>query len=272
MADKTDDLRKRAKTREDFTKEDWENLEKGKKVYGSGFGNNAGTFKESWGGGKPLKAGEKAPSRDWVEKNRVMQPRDEEGKFTYNAVNLKDLKYGPSRGKTAVPIIKGELFDRIFRKKEVVVVDEKGRAKIIVNSNYKDFDTTLKEYSQKAGFGVGRETKKGRWSKEERKAQETARITGKPVVIDKEKMGRILKRKEQKPKPEPKAESKKDKVFKKKEPVPTQQTSNLKQTAENNKELIGQMVNLGVSPADATKIVASGKISSIEQFKQIMGL
>lgn len=274
MADKTDDLRKRAKTRADFTKRDWENLKEGQRVFGEDFGNEAGTFKEYAGGGTPLKKGEKAPSKEWVEKNRVMQPRDEDGKFTYNAVNLKDLKYGPSRGKTRMPLFKKDLFDKFFAKNEVGIINAKTKARVIVKSfeDMESFEQTFKEYREKSGMGfMNTSNKRGRWSNKEKETLEKSKKSGKPEIIP-ERFNKRFKKKEQKPKPEPGAESKKDKVFKKKESTPTQKTSNLKQTAENNKELIGQIVNLGVSPADATKIVSSGKITSIEQFKQIMGL
>lgn len=239
-----------------------EHVEQIRKTFGDEVADKIGNFQEAPGGGKPLAKGEKAPSKDWVQQNRKMQPRDDEGKFTYNAVNLKPLKYGPSRGETTPPVIKGTVFEKMFNQKEATVVNGDNRNKVIVKNGINDFVDLFKRYSEKRGFGFKSDAKKGRWSKAEQEAKETSKQTGKAVVVNKEKLNKRFKKKEEKP------EVKKEQPA----PTPTQQTSNLKQTAENNKELINQMVNLGVSPADAAKIVASGKISSIEQFKQIMGL
>lgn len=64
-----------------------------------------GSYKEATGGGTPLEKGEKL--EDHPEAHRVKQPRDEEGKFTYNSVNGKELEYGPSRGTTVPPFLRG---------------------------------------------------------------------------------------------------------------------------------------------------------------------
>ena len=50
-----------------------------------------GEYQEAPGGGTPLAAGQKAPSKEWVAENRKMQPRDENGQFTYNSANAKPL-------------------------------------------------------------------------------------------------------------------------------------------------------------------------------------
>lgn len=243
------------------------NFEKVRKAFGDEVADKLGNFQEAPGGGKPLGKGEKAPSKDWVRKNRKMQPRDDEGKFTYNAVNLKPLKYGPSRGETTPPIVKNTNFEKIFNKKETVVVDNNNRIKVIVNNEYNDFLSMFKEYSDKRGFGFKAETKKGRWSKEEKEASALSQKLGKPSVVNKEKFNKVY---DKNPGPKPESEVKKE------TPKPAEQTKeepgNLKQTVEQNKELIGQMVELGISPADAAKIVATGKVQNIEQFKQMMGL
>lgn len=64
-----------------------------------------GSYTESTGGGTPLAKGEKL--KDHPEAKRVQQPRDEDGQFTYNSVNGKELKYGPSRGTTVPPFLRG---------------------------------------------------------------------------------------------------------------------------------------------------------------------
>ncbi len=73
----------------------------GKFISDDSFGN----YQESTGGGTPLDKGEKL--KDHPEAKRVMQPRDKEGKFTYNSVNGKTLAYGPSRGTTIPPFLRG---------------------------------------------------------------------------------------------------------------------------------------------------------------------
>lgn len=66
-----------------------------------------GTYKEAPGGGTPLPKNHKAPSKEWVAEHRKSQPRDEDGQFTYNSANAKPLKFGPSRGTTIPPFLKG---------------------------------------------------------------------------------------------------------------------------------------------------------------------
>lgn len=80
-----------------------------------------GTFKESTGGGTPIPKGEKL--EDHPEIHRVQQPRDEDGQFTYNAVNNKPLKYGPSRGTTIPPLLKGMKIKFAEKKNDAVVLD-----------------------------------------------------------------------------------------------------------------------------------------------------
>lgn len=64
-----------------------------------------GNYKEATGGGTPIPKGEKLA--DHPEAKRVKQPRDDDGRFTYNAVNFKELKTKESRGKTVPPFLRG---------------------------------------------------------------------------------------------------------------------------------------------------------------------
>lgn len=66
-----------------------------------------GTYDEAPGGGTPLPKGTKAPSKEWVRKNRRNQPRNPDGTFGYNSLNAIELKYGPSRGTTVPDFLKG---------------------------------------------------------------------------------------------------------------------------------------------------------------------
>ena len=65
-----------------------------------------GNYKEATGGGTPLEPGEKL--KDHPEAKRVMQPRDENGQFTYNSVNFKERKYDyHGKADTIPPFLKG---------------------------------------------------------------------------------------------------------------------------------------------------------------------
>ena len=78
---------------------------------GSGFGK----YKEGVGGGgspergDPTKHGHGVNSDYRQANNDTMQPRTNDGKFTYKSVNGQsiDSKYGPSRGKTVNPLLTG---------------------------------------------------------------------------------------------------------------------------------------------------------------------
>ena len=87
-----------------------------------GWKKNYGKYEESYGGGTPLPKGEKAPSHEWLEEHRKMQPRDPDGRFGYNANNGKELKYfvnGKSRGKTVPHYIRHLQLGLIFNKNRV---------------------------------------------------------------------------------------------------------------------------------------------------------
>lgn len=134
--------------------------------------NRIGTFDEGYGGGTPIEAGKKAPSDDWKEAHRVKQPRDAEGKFTYNSANAKELKYGPSRGITTPPFLLGLKMPNVIKKGTATVID--GKTYVIQS------DMTLDEFIDKckdklemdkfAKEIIGR--KKGRKSEAEKEQME----------------------------------------------------------------------------------------------------
>ena len=130
--------------------------------------NKIGTYKESTGGGTPIPAGEKL--KDHPEAKRVKQPRDEEGKFTYNSANAKPLKYGPSRGVTIPPFLRGVRLT--FAIKKDTVINYNGLTHLAgIDMTASQFINLFKEYDQEKGFGVlSQESvtrKKGRKSKRE---------------------------------------------------------------------------------------------------------
>lgn len=134
--------------------------------------NKIGTFDEGYGGGTPIDAGKKAPNDEWKRAHRVKQPRDAEGKFTYNSANAKELKYGPSRGITTPPFLLGLKMPNVIKKGTATVID--GKTYVIQS------DMTLDEFIDKckdklemdkfAKEIIGR--KKGRKSEAEKEQME----------------------------------------------------------------------------------------------------
>lgn len=138
-----------------------------------------GNYLEAPGGGTPLKQGEKAPNETWVREHRKMQPRDEDGKFTYNSANLKPLEYGPSRGTTIPPFLRaGVNLDFVATERKTVIMTEEGKRYLLgVSITKEDMIQAYKEYRKtkdEEGF-VGLENqlkaKRGRFSKFEREKQ-----------------------------------------------------------------------------------------------------
>lgn len=133
-----------------------------------------GSYQEAPGGGTPLKAGEKAPSKEWVAANRKMQPRDDDGKFTYNAANAKPLKYGPSRGWTVPPFLRGIKLTYAVKSDSVIIGEEGKRYLAGINMSIQELVNNYKNYSEEEG-GFRNLTgevvsKKGAKSKKEKEA------------------------------------------------------------------------------------------------------
>lgn len=164
------------------------------KRYGALLGSGAdrfGNYKKSYGGGTPLPKGEKAPSEEWVKDNRQMQPRDDDGKFTYNAVNGIELKYGPSRGTTENPLLRGAKLKMIKEGQKLKFED----GKVLTAVGGYDFSRNFNEYSETFGFGEDLDEslfmkKEGRPSKAEKEAPE-----GYIGEVDLRKMGTTQKQK-----------------------------------------------------------------------------
>lgn len=134
-----------------------------------------GSYQEAPGGGTPLKAGEKAPSKEWVAANRKMQPRDDDGKFTYNAANAKPLEYGPSRGKTVPPFLRGVKLTYV-EKSDVIMTEEGKRVLAGIDMSVEELINNYRNYSkQEGGFrNLTKETKgkTGAYSQKEKAAKE----------------------------------------------------------------------------------------------------
>lgn len=195
-----------------------------------------GTYQEAPGGGTPLGRGQKAPSKEWVAEHRKMQPRDENGQFTYNSANAKKLEYGPSRGKTIPPFLRG--VELTFAEKGQVLKtkdNEKWKYSIsTIDMSVEEMVENCKNYIDNEGgfLGMGEGTtidKKGRVSKVEKESSEGT-VEGKKVDISKagkstqdafaeaqkkyKKSGiRFAEPKKEEPKPEVKEEEQASKVF-----------------------------------------------------------
>lgn len=143
-----------------------------------------GDYQEAAGGGTPMTKGQKVDYvADTVEEAhqyrkdhpgaivRVNQPRDEDGQFTYNSANERELEYGPSRGKTIPPFLKD--MEISFAKKSgqgSIIMDGKRYKPLVAFKSAAELVQMFKEYSKKEdsfvgglgeGFGAMSESAKG---------------------------------------------------------------------------------------------------------------
>lgn len=268
--------------------------------------NKIGTFKESTGGGTPLKKGEKL--KDHPEAKRVQQPRDENGQFTYNAANAKPLKYGPSRGDTIPPYLQGVDLSAIVKKTNAVVYNGltylagmKMSAQQILNKfkewNSGNFKGMNKDLDRKKGRKTNlekqaiAENKQGIAATKDQKTETTPqgqRITKMAKKEYMQKLGIAIK--------SVKGKKVNKNVFKKAQPtqpttpenkpsqpeVPKQPEqekgsfdsisakNNPKEYFEKNKDMIKEMISLvpGLKAGTAVAIIAKGKFKNIEEFKE----
>lgn len=173
----------------------------------SGFGD----YQEEVGGGASPNAknpSQRAPgvnSSYRKNNNDTMQPRTDDGKFTYKSVNGKSInpKYGPSRGKTVNPLLTGgengvliEDVEKDFANKSGTYWNkykdkwyQKG-SEVVTAGDFKThvaaeaiWEIAKKRYNKVSGEFNGEskvfdETKKGRRTAEEKSAQQQAKATG----------------------------------------------------------------------------------------------
>lgn len=131
-----------------------------------------GEYTESTGGGTPIPKGKTKEDMEGKPGfHRVDQPRDEEGKFTYNSANGKGLKYGPSRGETKPPFLDGIVLTCIEEGTTMKTEDQK-RILSTINMSVDQLIENCKHYLDDekgfAGLIGGFITKKGRESKAEK--------------------------------------------------------------------------------------------------------
>lgn len=186
----------------------------------SGFGN----YQEGVGGGGSPEAKDphqRAPGVNSTyrkQNNDTMQPRTDDGKFTYKSVNGQsiDPKYGPSRGKTVNPLLTGgengvkiedvetdfanqsgaywdKYKDKWYTKGGEVVTsgDFKTRvaADTVWNVAKRKYDTVKGEFEGESS--VFEETKKGRSSLEEKAAKQQAQASGEEQAVINQSTGAI---------------------------------------------------------------------------------
>ena len=140
-----------------------------------------GEFTESTGGGTPIPKGKTIEDMEGKPGfHRVEQPRDEEGKFTYNSANGKGLKYGPSRGTTKPPFLNG--VDLTFIEKGTTMkTEDLERIISTIDMSVDQLIENCKHYLESeegfAGMANAAIKKMGRQSKAEKES--TGGITGK---------------------------------------------------------------------------------------------
>lgn len=173
-------------------------------------GGNFGNYQEAVGGGTPFEKGnsntrttrENGKKRE-ADNPTTMQPRTNDGKFTYKSVNGQsiDPKYGPSRGKTVNPLLTGgkngieiddvessfahqsgaywdKYKDKWYTKGGKVITEglkTKVSAETIWNLAKKKYDTVKGEFE---GETENWETKGGKKSAAEKAAIEKVKATG----------------------------------------------------------------------------------------------
>lgn len=187
---------------------------------GSGFGD----YQEGVGGGaspEEKNPNQRAPgvnSKYRQQNNDTMQPRTDDGKFTYKSVNGHsiDPKYGPSRGKTVNPLLTGgengikiEDVEKDFANQSGKYWDKykdkwytKG-GEVVTSGDFKTrvageavWDVAKRSYDEVTGefqseSSVFSETKKGRRSKEENAARQKALASGEEQAVINQSTGGI---------------------------------------------------------------------------------
>lgn len=139
-----------------------------------------GEYTEATGGGTPIPKGKTKEDMEGKPGfHRVSQPRDEDGKFTYNSANGKGLEYGPSRGTTVPPFLRGVVLTCI-EKGTTMKTEELERILSAIDMSVDQIIENCKHYLEDekgfAGLIGGFITKKGRESKSEKS---NVGITGK---------------------------------------------------------------------------------------------
>lgn len=187
----------------------------------SGFGN----YDEGVGGGgspngpsQPSDHGHGVNSDYRQENNDTMQPRTNDGKFTYKSVNGQSInpKYGPSRGKTVNPLLTGGENGIMIEDVEQQFAGQSGKywdkykdkwyhkggefitsgdfkvrvaAETIWNVAKRRYDSVKGEFTNESS--VFNETKKGRHSKEENAAIQKALASNEEQAVINQNTGGI---------------------------------------------------------------------------------
>ena len=164
-----------------------------KTIIGDKNADKMGNYQMATGGGTPIPKGEKL--KNHPEAKRVMQPRDENGQFTYNAANFMTRKYNyHGKGDTIPPYLRGVNLS-YFVKKDTEINYNNKIYLAGINMSAKEIINRLREYKEDEGFGKKLEEKvkgkPGRRSNITKKKMEE----GKQGILDDkaEKIGNITK-------------------------------------------------------------------------------
>lgn len=149
-----------------------------------------GTYNEAPGGGTPKSGGGRgAMKKDFVvvdskeeadaikadnpkAKIRYNQPRDAEGKFTYNSANNKPLVDGPSRGETIPPFLIGSKL--LYAIKKDSKVSHEGKVYWTgLDMSYDEFIRECQEFRPDSDIRKALKGKGGKRNKEEKEAIES---------------------------------------------------------------------------------------------------
>lgn len=165
------------------------------------FKDKLGGYKESYGGGQPIPKGEKWKNNPDIE--RTMQPRKEDGTFTYNSVNARPLedKRGYSRGKTIPPFLLGANSKIVEVGSVLKTEDGKYLLSTIELTSDELYDACKQFFNDTQGFHhdkIGNEGatigRQGRPSKEEQLAE--SGIIGKKDTLTENEKARMEKSRE----------------------------------------------------------------------------
>lgn len=139
-------------------------------------GTKAGEFTEAAGGGSPIEAGEKfklvdssKEAEEYREnhpgaKVRVMQPRDDDGKFTYNSANLRDRKHeyhgkgkrdGSGESAEFPLMIDYDKLAEIFVTDNVMTADDAKRYISGITLTVEELKKAVKKFSEEEGAFAG---------------------------------------------------------------------------------------------------------------------
>lgn len=273
------------------------------KIFGKKQAKSIGTYQEAPGGGTAVDGG----GRGAMKKNfkvvnskeeadaireenpraviRYNQPRDEDGRFTYNSANGKELVEGPSRGVTVPPFLRGAKI--VFAtKKNKAVVHDNTTWNFQIQMEAADLVKMFQDILGAKSAAELLERKKGRKSNKEKEALKKKQqgfanaeieVTGYTIREFKQKCDRALEKgrknkpkfaeKEEQPENEPTVEPKQEeKVVSNKFDVNLAKT-NREEFKKQHKETLNELAQAmkGIPEDEIVNIIAEEEITDKEE-------